>query len=87
MHLGTGVVAISFTGLVLGKLGKVHNGKHDWSESAAFEAEKDLPTRTQDSYFPVNNVFFNSTPEFLKLTGYKTILPGKNDGFCIYRIV
>jgi len=39
-HLATGILAISFTGLVL-----------------------------------ANTVFFNSTPEFLKLTGFKTILP------------
>lgn len=67
--------------------------KHDFvNKSSAFEAKLYLAMNTllndyRNPSFPANTVFFNSTPEFLKLTGFKTILPGKKDCFCIPRFL
>ena len=59
-HLATGLVAIGFTGIVLGELSPISFQQWpNWS-----------------LWISVNTVFFNSTPEFLRSTGFKTLMPG-----------
>ena len=67
----------------------VSTSKHDFAPHLSLEwSPKNIYSRLpfyldknnfRNLSFPVNTVFFNSTPEFLRLTGFKTILPGKND--------
>ena len=62
-HLATGIMAIGFTGIVLGEFLL-------YMDTMSFNCKILL--------IAVNTVFFNPTPEFLKQTGVKTILPGEN---------